>query len=77
MFEVLRFFVRTEQTQCLSELSADSSEEPTCRPTLSGDLKYLSWFGDGMKPKFGSNLSSKLSSSAPQYNYLEEECSGI
>ena len=42
MFEVRRFFVRTEQTQCLSELSADSSEEPTCRPTL---IHYTSYTG--------------------------------
>ena len=26
---------------------------------VCGDLKYLSWFGDGMKPKFGSNLIFK------------------
>ena len=31
MFEIRKFFVRTDRTQCLSEQSADSSEEPTCR----------------------------------------------
>ena len=31
-FEVRKFFVGTNRTPSLSEQSADSSEEPTCRP---------------------------------------------
>ena len=34
-FEIQKFFVGTDRTRSLSEQSADSSEEPTRRPSLS------------------------------------------
>ena len=34
-FKVLKFFGGTNITPSLQEQSADSSEEPTCRPTLT------------------------------------------
>ena len=40
-FEIRKFFVGTNRTPSLSEQSADSSEEPTCRswPTLHSDFR--------------------------------------
>ena len=40
-FEVRKFFVRTNQTQGLSEQSADCSEEPTRRPWPIGSYIHF------------------------------------
>ena len=52
-FEVRKFFVGTNRTWSLSEQSADSSEEPTCRPRLTTfpydiEIKSSSRFGNNL-----------------------------
>ena len=62
MFEVPQFFVGTDCTWALSELSADSSEEPTCR------LRPI----HNISPAYSSHLTkkwAKMTSTALQIAY--------
>ena len=44
-FEVRKFFVGTNRTPSSSEQSADSSEEPTCRPRPTAETYGMFWVG--------------------------------
>ena len=62
MFEVPQFFVGTDCTWALSELSADSSEEPTCRlrPSQLGLLFGHSLPETSMKVTVGIGMSDHI-----------------